>query len=129
MLASALGLLLGIAGGAAHPTSALAGTSAVTNRGSAGVTADALQTVQVNGVVWTQLVVGNTVYVGGRFSTARPAGAAPGASTVRRANLLAFDIRSGKLITSFAPTTNGAFGPWRCRRTRRRSTWAGSSPR
>ena len=107
-LASALGLLVGVAGGAAHPTPALAGTSAVANRGSTGVTADALPTVQVNGVVWTQLVVGNTVYVGGKFSTARPSGAAPGKSTVRRANLLAFDIRNGKLIASFAPTTNGA---------------------
>ena len=68
-----------------------------------GVTADALPTVQVNGVVWTQFVVGNTVYAGGQFSTARPSGAAPGKSTVRRSNLLAFDIRSGKLIAAFAP--------------------------
>lgn len=107
-LAGALGFVLGVAGGAARPTSAVAGTSAIASRGSSGVTADGLPTVQINGVVWTQLVVGNTVYAGGTFSTARPAGSAPGRNTVRRANLLAFDIRTGKLIASFAPATNGA---------------------
>ena len=61
VLASALGLLIGVAGGAAHPTPARADTSAVVNRGAAGVTADALPTVQVNGVVWTPRVGGNTV--------------------------------------------------------------------
>ena len=30
------------------------------------VTADALPTVQINGVAWSQVVVGNTVYVGGQ---------------------------------------------------------------
>lgn len=42
------------------------------------VTADRLPTVQVDGVVWSQAVVGNTVYAGGSFTSARPAGAAPG---------------------------------------------------
>ena len=37
--------------------------------------ADALPTVQINGVVWAQAIVGNTVYVGGEFTTAQPAGA------------------------------------------------------
>lgn len=89
-------------------TPAHAGVSAVVNRGPAGVTADALPTVQINGVVWTQVVVGNTVFVGGQFSTARPAGAAPGKLTVRRSNILAFDIRTGRLVSGFAPSTNGA---------------------
>ena len=41
------------------------------------VSADALPTAQIgNGVVWDQAVVGNTVYVAGSFSTARPAGSA-----------------------------------------------------
>ncbi|GGC16506.1 PKD domain-containing protein [Cellulomonas carbonis] len=70
------------------------------------VAADSLPTVQVDGVVWQQVVVGNTVYVAGSFATARPAGAAPGVSTVPRANLLAYDIRTGNLITSWAPRTN-----------------------
>ncbi len=78
------------------------------------VTADALPTVQLgkaadgkDGVAWAQVVVGNTVYVAGRFVTARPAGAAPGAQEVPRRNLLAYDIRTGQLVTSFAPDLNG----------------------
>ena len=69
--------------------------------------ADPLPTVQIDGVAWTQRVMGNTVYVGGRFTTARPAGSAPGVNTVARANLLAYDITTGNLISSWAPTTNG----------------------
>ena len=34
------------------------------------VSADPLPTVQVNGVVWSQVVVGNTVYATGNFSKA-----------------------------------------------------------
>lgn len=71
------------------------------------VTADALPTVQVDGVVWTQVVIGNTVYAGGNFTTARPAGAAAGTQTVERKNLLAYDIRTGELIDNFAPSFNG----------------------
>jgi PKD repeat protein len=71
------------------------------------VAADPLPTVQIDGVAWTQRVIGNTVYVGGRFTTARPAGAAAGTSTTPRANLLAYDIRTGALISAWAPTTNG----------------------
>ncbi|HEY3407818.1 MAG TPA: LamG-like jellyroll fold domain-containing protein, partial [Propionicimonas sp.] len=71
------------------------------------VAADPLPTVQIDGVAWTQRVIGNTVYVGGKFTTARPAGSAPGVNTVARANLLAYDITTGNLISSWAPTTNG----------------------
>ena len=67
---------------------------------------DPLPTVQIDGVVWSQKVVGNTVYVGGDFTTARPAGAAPGVNTVPRSNLLAYDVRTGVLIDSWAPTAN-----------------------
>ena len=42
------------------------------------VSADALPTVQINGVAWDQVTIGNTVYVAGRFTRARPAGAAAG---------------------------------------------------
>ncbi|MGY1779068.1 PKD domain-containing protein [Geodermatophilus sp. SYSU D01036] len=72
----------------------------------ATVTADPLPTVQINGIVWSQVVVGNTVYVAGQFSRARPAGAAPGTQEVVRNNLLAYDIRTGELVTSFAPSLN-----------------------
>ncbi|MGY1606527.1 PKD domain-containing protein [Geodermatophilus sp. SYSU D00700] len=71
------------------------------------VTADPLPTVQINGVAWAQLVVGDTVYVAGSFTRARPAGAAPGTQETVRNNMLAYDIRTGALITSFAPDLNG----------------------
>ncbi len=68
--------------------------------------AKALPTAQINGVVWAQEVVGNTVYVAGEFTAARPAGAAPGTNQVPRSNLLAYDIRTGVLSTTWAPSTN-----------------------
>ncbi|MCU1573160.1 MAG: hypothetical protein JWO93_1242 [Micrococcaceae bacterium] len=73
---------------------------------SVTVTADALPTAQLNGVAWQQVVVGNTVYVAGKFTTARPAGAAAGTSTVTRNNILAYDLSTG-VLTSFAPNLNG----------------------
>ncbi|MCB0911275.1 MAG: PKD domain-containing protein, partial [Propionibacteriaceae bacterium] len=76
-------------------------------RTSGSITADRLPTVQIDGVVWSQVVVGNTVYAGGRFTYARPAGAAAGTNQTARNNLLAYDIRTGELITSFAPNLNG----------------------
>jgi len=72
------------------------------------VAADALPTTQINGVVWTQVIVGNTVYVGGEFTRARPAGAAAGTSEVERNNLLAYNLTTGVLSTTFAPSVNGA---------------------
>lgn len=72
------------------------------------VSADALPTAQVNGVVWQQAIVGNRVYAGGNFGTARPAGVPlNGAGQVTRTNLLAYDIRTGVLDAGFAPTING----------------------
>jgi PKD repeat protein len=71
------------------------------------VTAEPLPTVQIDGVVWAQAIVGNTVYAAGKFTNARPAGAAPGTQLTPRNNLLAYDIRTGQLITSFAPNLNG----------------------
>src|SRR5690242_13764251 len=63
----------------------------------ATVASDVLPTVQIDGVVWSQAIVGNTVYAGGRFNYARPAGAAAGTARVARPNLLAYDIRTGVL--------------------------------
>ncbi|HEY0450937.1 PKD domain-containing protein, partial [Actinophytocola sp.] len=91
---------LALPGTAQADSQPLAGTPAT-------VAADALPTVQINGVAWAQAVVGNTVYVGGDFTTARPAGAAAGTQETPRNNLLAYDIRTGELITSFAPVLNG----------------------
>jgi PKD repeat protein len=90
-----------------------AGTAAaapgpVLNPAPALVSADALPTAQVDGVVWQQAIVGDTVYAAGNFGTARPAGvAAGGAGQVARSNLLAYDIRTGVLNSSFAPAVNG----------------------
>ena len=70
------------------------------------VTADRLPTVQINGVVWAQALVGDTVYVGGSFTEARPAGSAPGANAVTRTNMLAYNVVTGELISSFAPNPN-----------------------
>ena len=72
------------------------------------VSADALPTVQIDGVVWSQTTVGNIVYAGGDFQTARNAGTAVGdASQVARTDLLAYDITTGKLVTSFNHTFDG----------------------
>ena len=71
------------------------------------VSSDVLPTTQIDGVAWNQLVVGNTVYVAGKFSKARPAGAAPGTSTVTRQNLLAYDLTTGALKTGFVANLNG----------------------
>ena len=71
------------------------------------VTADALPTVQIDGVVWSQVIVGNTVFAGGNFATARPAGAAAGTNTVPRKNLLAYSLDTGELISGFVADFNG----------------------
>ena len=70
------------------------------------VTADRLPTVQINGVVWAQALVGDTVYVGGSFTEARPAGSPAGTNTVTRSNMLAYNVVTGELISSFAPNPN-----------------------
>ncbi|CAN5125372.1 hypothetical protein BH09ACT1_BH09ACT1_13530 [soil metagenome] len=74
----------------------------------ATVSADALPTAQMNGVAWAQVTVGNTVYVTGNFTAARPAGVAVGGTgTVTRSNLLAYNITTGVLSTTFVHSLNG----------------------
>jgi PKD repeat protein len=87
-------------------TSASAAPAPVVPVSASGISADALPTVQVNGVVWSQVVIGSTVYAVGSFSSARPAGAAPGTNLTPRSNILAYNLTTGALITSFAPTLN-----------------------
>ena len=72
----------------------------------ATVSADSMPTVQINGVVWNQQIVGSRVYVAGNFTKARPAGAAAGTSEVDRPYMLAYDLRTGVLVSSFAPAPN-----------------------
>ncbi|MGC0366345.1 PKD repeat protein [Rhodococcus sp. 27YEA15] len=69
------------------------------------VSSDALPTVQVDGVVWSQVVAGNTVYVTGNFDNARPAGSANGTNNIPRSNALAYDIDTGEL-KPWAPMLN-----------------------
>ncbi len=88
------------------PTASATPGPVVPRPGSA-VTADSLPTVQVDGVVWSQAVVGNTVYAGGNFTSARPAGSPAGQNTTTRNNLLAYNLTTGRLIDSFAPSLNG----------------------
>jgi outer membrane protein assembly factor BamB len=71
------------------------------------VSADALPTWQVNGVVWSQVVVGNTAYVTGSFTQARPPGvAAGGAGSVAANNIFAYDITTGNRVASFSHQLN-----------------------
>ena len=78
----------------------------VSARTGSVVMADGLPTVQINGVVWTQLVVGDRVFAAGEFSRARPAGAAPGTQERTRWNLISYNLHTGALNT-FAPQFNG----------------------
>jgi PKD repeat protein len=108
-LAGMLGVLLAAGALALVPATARADSAPdpVTPGNPVTVTADGLPTTQIDGVAWSQVVVGDTVYVAGRFGRARPAGAAAGTQETVRNNLLAYDIRTGQLVTSFAPDLNG----------------------
>src|SRR3954469_4516949 len=59
---------------------------------------------RADGVGWATLIVGNTVYVGGDFPTVRNNA---GTIVVTRANLAAFDVTTGELISTFTANTNG----------------------
>ena len=66
------------------------------------VSAAMLPTWQINGVVWSQAIVGNTVYVTGSFTKARPPGVpVGGAGEVPANNLFAFDLTTGNRVASF----------------------------
>ena len=106
--ATVMGALVVPAAFGAGPAAAAtpSGPPPIAQRSAQGVTADALPTVQIDGVVWSQAVVGNTVYAGGSFANARPAGAAPGTSQTPRNNLLSYNLSTGVLNSSFAPSLN-----------------------
>ncbi len=96
-----------IAGTIAISAPASADTVPVDPTETATVSSDFLPTAQVDGVVWSQAVVGDTVYAGGSFAKARPAGAALGVNDTTRTHLLAYSISTGVLNPTFAPTLNG----------------------
>ncbi|SKB61830.1 hypothetical protein SAMN05660473_01612 [Arthrobacter sp. 49Tsu3.1M3] len=104
LVASALALSLGLA--AVAPAAAgSAPPEPAEPANPATVTADGLPTVQIDGVVWQHVVVGNTVYVAGSSGTARPAGSSAGTNTVVRRNILAYNLTTGELLP-FAPALN-----------------------
>ena len=72
----------------------------------ATVAADALPTMQINGIVWAQVTVGNIVYATGNFTAARPAGAAPGTQQSAAGNIVAYDITTGVRVASFNHSLN-----------------------
>lgn len=100
----ALTSLSAMAGGAAADTAPADSSNPAT---PVTVSSDPLPTAQLDGVAWQQVVVGDTVYVAGKFSQARPAGAPAGSRTVPRNNLLAYRLSTGELLSSFAPSLNG----------------------
>ncbi|ROP42993.1 PKD domain-containing protein [Pseudokineococcus lusitanus] len=102
--AAVLPLLL-VAPLASLPPATAATTTTTT--APAAVSADVLPTVQVDGVVWDTLVVGGTVYDTGKFAQARPAGAAPGTQLTARSNILAFDLATGNLLTTWNASLDG----------------------
>ncbi len=74
----------------------------------ATVSADPLPTVQIDGIVWKQAILGNKVYATGKFTTARPAGVAKGGTgTVTRDSLIKYDITTGAIDTTFVHTLTG----------------------
>ena len=89
------------------------------------VSSDALPTPQINGVVWDTAIVGNTVYAGGSFTNARPAGSAAGQNTVARGNMVAFNVTTGaddqlrSVVQRPDPVAGGVAGPDAAIRRRR----------
>lgn len=66
---------------------------------------DSLPTAQLaNGVGWAQVVIGNTVYIGGSFTGVRAPGATTGSSA--RTDLMSYNLATGAL-NAFAPSLNG----------------------
>lgn len=58
---------------------------------------------QIDGVAWTTVIAGNTVFVGGDFTKSWPFGKAEGTLESPRGGLLAFDLATGKLLPMDLP--------------------------
>ncbi len=72
---------------------------------------------QTNGIVWSTAVAGGRIYVGGAFTSTRPAGTAKGTGETGQAYLAAFDATTGAPVAGFAPKltndwTNGPATVW-----------------
>ncbi len=97
--------VVGLAGVAVPKASAADASASALIYDEAPVSADPLPTAQMDGVAWTQRIVGDKVFVGGQFTNARPAGAAAGTNLSPRSNLMAYQLSTGTLL-SWAPTAN-----------------------
>jgi hypothetical protein len=62
-------------------------------------------TYQTNGRVYAIISVGSKIYIGGSFTSVRPAGSPPGTGDVTRDRLAAFSASSGQLL-SWSPRVN-----------------------
>lgn len=87
---------------------------------AAHVRPEAVASWGVDGPVLATAVAGNVVIVGGSFSAA----VGPTGERVPRANLAAFSLRTGALLTGWRADTNGAV---RALTTDGRSLWVGGS--
>ena len=65
---------------------------------AAPVADTAVNSIQTNGRVTAIAVVGSTAYIGGDFTSVRPAGKAAGKSTVARQHAAAVDLTTGALL-------------------------------
>ncbi|MRG60096.1 PKD domain-containing protein [Agromyces sp. CFH 90414] len=99
-------VLAGLFSTAVAAAPAQADTAPPVGQGPETVSADPLPTAQIDGVVWTQTASATTVYAGGQFTKARPAGAAAGTNETARNNLLAYNAETGAL-TGWNPSPNG----------------------
>ncbi|MEP7019190.1 MAG: LamG domain-containing protein [Pseudonocardiales bacterium] len=71
------------------------------------VAGTAATTYQTNGIAWAVGYANGVVYVGGTFTSVRPAGSAAGSNEVTRNNLAAFDASSGALLPCAPSVTAG----------------------
>ena len=78
----------------------------VTSASAAVVQPHVTQSWQTNGRVTSMKIVGNTAYIGGKFTSVRPAGAAPGSGEVVRNHAAAINVATGALLP-WNPNANG----------------------
>lgn len=112
-------------------TAAAAGTGALiigivamVGPAPATATADAdptpVRSWSVDGRVYASVIIGDTVYVGGNFTTAT----SPQGESVTRIRLAAFDLDTGELVRDFQANANGAV---RALVTDGETIWAGGN--
>jgi hypothetical protein len=71
------------------------------------VSAVPLPTMQINGIVWAQVIVGNWVYATGDFTSARPPGAQPGTGEVTVGAIVRYNITTGLMDPTFIHALTG----------------------